>query len=138
MSKFVVDTPCVGVCSTVYGDDICRGCKRTSDEVIDWNRFDDDGKTAVYERLNHQAEVIVAQFLMISDPDALRAALDDQSIRYRADHSPASWVLQWLRFTRIDAPWEAVGLTPLPPYANYSRILMFTAVDNALYAWACR
>ena len=27
-------TPCVGICSTTYGDDVCRGCKRFSFEVI--------------------------------------------------------------------------------------------------------
>ncbi|WP_317135104.1 DUF1289 domain-containing protein [Piscirickettsia litoralis] len=33
-------TPCVGLCSTVYGDDVCRGCKRFYHEIIDWNQYD--------------------------------------------------------------------------------------------------
>ena len=131
----MIDTPCVGVCSTVYGDEFCRGCKRTSEEVIDWNRFDDTGKAAIYARLCQDAEIIVSRFLTITDPDALRGALDYQTIRYRPDHSPATWVLQWLRFTRIDSPFETVGLTLHPAYAHYTRLALFTAVDNALYEY---
>lgn len=133
----MIDTPCVGVCSTVYGDDICRGCKRTYDEVIDWNRFDDAGKEAIYARLTQDAETVVNQFLTITDPDRLRAALDQQTIRYRPDHPAATWVLQWLRFTRIDAAWETVGIFLHPPYQNASRKEMFTLIDDALYAHAC-
>jgi predicted Fe-S protein YdhL (DUF1289 family) len=72
----------------VYGDEICRGCKRTYDEVIDWNRFTPEQKSAVYDRLNEHAEHIVSQFFTIVAPEKLASALDDQSIRYRPDHSP--------------------------------------------------
>jgi len=32
-------TPCVGLCSTVFGDTVCRGCMRFVHEVIDWNKY---------------------------------------------------------------------------------------------------
>lgn len=32
-------TPCEGTCSCTQGDSICRGCKRTDEEVRDWNRY---------------------------------------------------------------------------------------------------
>ncbi len=45
-------TPCVGVCSTTsFGDEICRGCGRTFDEVRLWNTFTDEQKIAVNKRL---------------------------------------------------------------------------------------
>ncbi|HBZ99754.1 MAG TPA: DUF1289 domain-containing protein, partial [Pseudomonas sp.] len=28
MSSQRIKTPCIGLCSTVYGDVVCRGCKR--------------------------------------------------------------------------------------------------------------
>ncbi|MEO1955257.1 MAG: DUF1289 domain-containing protein, partial [Gammaproteobacteria bacterium] len=34
-----VKTPCIGVCSTVFGDEVCRGCKRFQNEVIEWNSY---------------------------------------------------------------------------------------------------
>ena len=42
-----VKTPCVGLCSTTYGDLVCRGCKRFSHEIVNWNRYGDEEKTAV-------------------------------------------------------------------------------------------
>jgi len=40
--------PCVGVCSTTnLGDDVCRGCKRKAQDVIDWNKYSDDKKRII-------------------------------------------------------------------------------------------
>ena len=39
-----VKTPCIGVCSTGIGDSVCRGCKRFSHEVIDWNSYSQEQK----------------------------------------------------------------------------------------------
>jgi hypothetical protein len=36
MPNQTIKTPCVGLCSTVYGDLVCRGCKRFHHEVINW------------------------------------------------------------------------------------------------------
>ncbi|MEM9624509.1 MAG: DUF1289 domain-containing protein, partial [Pseudomonadota bacterium] len=33
-------TPCVGICSTTYGDLVCRGCKRFAHEIVQWNAYD--------------------------------------------------------------------------------------------------
>ena len=30
------DAPCIAICSTSQGDDICKGCGRTFDEVQHW------------------------------------------------------------------------------------------------------
>lgn len=45
------DSPCAGYCSTSHGDEICKGCGRTFDEVINWIIYDDDEKAAVWARL---------------------------------------------------------------------------------------
>ena len=45
------DSPCVGVCSTVLGDEICRGCGRTFDEVLNWHTYDDNKKKEINFRL---------------------------------------------------------------------------------------
>lgn len=44
------DTPCVAVCSTTF-DDVCRGCGRTVQEVIDWVAMDEDQKEQVWQRI---------------------------------------------------------------------------------------
>ena len=39
------DTPCIAICSTSQGDDMCKGCGRTFEEVQHW-----PGMTAVEKR----------------------------------------------------------------------------------------
>jgi predicted Fe-S protein YdhL (DUF1289 family) len=46
------DTPCIGKCSTTnLGDDICVGCGRTAEEVIEWNGYSRAQKTSINQRL---------------------------------------------------------------------------------------
>ena len=45
-------TPCVGICSTTYGDLVCRGCKRFSHEVVRWNNLQLDQRNHVWNRLH--------------------------------------------------------------------------------------
>ncbi|OXJ08860.1 DUF1289 domain-containing protein [Burkholderia sp. AU6039] len=47
------DSPCVGVCSTLF-DDVCKGCGRTADEVLHWVFMNDDEKRAIWERIRHE------------------------------------------------------------------------------------
>lgn len=50
--KDLTDSPCIGICSsTNLGDEICIGCGRTAQEVIDWNSYSDDEKIAINLRL---------------------------------------------------------------------------------------
>ena len=44
-------SPCIGTCSTVSGDDICKGCLRTFDEVITWHTLSDKQKISINQRL---------------------------------------------------------------------------------------
>lgn len=50
--KDITDSPCIGICSsTNLGDDICVGCGRTAQEVIDWNSYTDSQKIEINLRL---------------------------------------------------------------------------------------
>ncbi|HFB65375.1 MAG TPA: DUF1289 domain-containing protein, partial [Aeromonadales bacterium] len=40
-------SPCIGTCSTLRGDDICQGCYRTIDEIIQWHKLNNDEKKAI-------------------------------------------------------------------------------------------
>ncbi|WP_083265984.1 DUF1289 domain-containing protein [Burkholderia lata] len=46
------DSPCVGVCSTLF-DNVCKGCGRTADEVSHGVFMNDDEKRAIWERIRH-------------------------------------------------------------------------------------
>ncbi|MBU0689000.1 MAG: DUF1289 domain-containing protein [Gammaproteobacteria bacterium] len=45
------ESPCIGHCSTVMGDEVCRGCSRTFDEVIRWVGMSDDERRDVNRRI---------------------------------------------------------------------------------------
>lgn len=55
-------SPCVGICSaTALGDEICVGCRRTFQEVIDWNQLPKEQKVKILERLNNELHVIASK-----------------------------------------------------------------------------
>lgn len=51
------DTPCIAICSTSQGDDLCKGCGRTFGEVQHWPAMTPGQKRAVWRRitLEHSA-----------------------------------------------------------------------------------
>jgi uncharacterized protein len=51
------DTPCIGVCSTLF-DDICKGCGRTAQEVIDWIGMPPEQKAVIWARITAEGTAI--------------------------------------------------------------------------------
>ncbi len=49
-------SPCVGVCKMDPMTDLCRGCRRTLDEIAGWTAFSAAEKSAVLERLGTRQE----------------------------------------------------------------------------------
>lgn len=45
------ESPCVALCSTALGDEICRGCGRTFTEVANWVAMTEAEREAVWQRL---------------------------------------------------------------------------------------
>ncbi len=45
------DTPCIAICSTSQGDDWCKGCGRSFDEVQFWPAMSPAEKRAVWRRI---------------------------------------------------------------------------------------
>lgn len=60
-------TPCAGRCSTVFGDSVCRGCRRFNHEVIQWNTYDSAQRLAVWKRLDAQLDQILIPMLPFAD-----------------------------------------------------------------------
>jgi predicted Fe-S protein YdhL (DUF1289 family) len=52
-------SPCVGLCSTTYGDTICRGCFRRLDEILQWQTLSLHDKQLYYQRLSAQVKSIM-------------------------------------------------------------------------------
>ena len=56
-------TPCAGRCSTVFGDLVCRGCRRFNHEVIQWNTYTPEQRLVVWKRLDAQLDQILVPLL---------------------------------------------------------------------------
>lgn len=45
------DTPCIAICSTSQGDDCCKGCGRSFEEVQHWTAMSPAEKRVVWRRI---------------------------------------------------------------------------------------
>ncbi|MDH5206563.1 MAG: DUF3717 domain-containing protein [Hylemonella sp.] len=50
------DTPCIAICSTSQGDEVCKGCGRTFDEVQYWTEMSPTQKRQTWRRITLSAE----------------------------------------------------------------------------------
>lgn len=48
------DTPCIAICSTSQGDDLCKGCGRTFDEVQLWTEMQPAEKRVTWRRISRE------------------------------------------------------------------------------------
>jgi len=67
--------PCIGICSTTYGDLVCRGCKRFAHEVVGWNGFADAQRHVVWTRLNRLLAESVRAYVTVVDEERLRSVV---------------------------------------------------------------
>lgn len=128
-----IHTPCVGICSTTYGGDVCRGCKRFAHEVISWNAYSDDQKQRVWERLTRLAEEVVTPRLHIADAVLLAQTLRDMGVRFHADRSPALAALELLRcigHQRVDL--TRYGLLPIADGVRLSPAELYLEMNEEL------
>lgn len=78
-------TPCAGRCSTVFGDSVCRGCRRFNHEVIKWNTYTPEQHTAVWRRLDAQLNQILVPMLPHADLAAVEVFVLSKRVRLRED-----------------------------------------------------
>ena len=97
MSMSRSTTPCLGICSTTYGDSVCKGCKRFVHEVIDWNKFNSNEKELVNTRLEEFKIIVLKNRFLVLDQDLLAAKLKENAIRFNNALDPLTWIFDLLR-----------------------------------------
>ena len=123
-------TPCVGICSTTYGDLVCRGCKRFAHEIVGWNGYAESQRALVWQRLNELLAQSVNAHLRVVDAPRLRAAA---AAAHLAD--PASLPVQMLAFTVLrvrPGPLSALGLAARDGDGDPRALV--AAIDREFYA----
>ncbi|MBX9268996.1 DUF1289 domain-containing protein [Chromobacterium violaceum] len=97
MSATRPDSPCIALCSTALGDNVCRGCARTFAEVSQWCFMSADEREAVWLRLPARQRLLqlaaaCGALLELDEIDGLEWGRLSDGSRYRLDE--ASW-LRW-------------------------------------------
>ncbi len=134
MPDYIIKTPCVGLCSTVYGDLVCRGCKRFHHEVIHWNGYNEDEKRAVWLRLEQLLVQVMTAKLEIFDADKLRMQLTQRKIRFVPHQSEYCWAYQLIaRGARVISQVEAYGFVLLPEFRDWTLPELRDAIDREFF-----
>ena len=97
MFKTRSSTPCLGICSTTYGDDVCKGCKRFVHEVINWNKYNINEKEVVNSRLEEFKLLILKERFEILDPSVFENKLKENAINFNNALNPLTWIFDLLR-----------------------------------------
>ena len=120
MRKQRSSTPCLGICSTTYGDDVCRGCKRFIHEVINWNSYSNDEKEIVNSRLEEFKVTILSHRFKVTDAELLSSKLKEHAINFNDALDPITWIFDLLRASSQDLDLELFGLELLPDHRTFS------------------
>lgn len=127
-------TPCVGVCSTTYGDLVCRGCKRFAHEVVAWNGYEEIQRAAVWQRLRELLAESVRAHVRIADAALLRAAARRAGVAQdaKAEALALQTMRQRLRQRPLPLPLAALGLAPTRD-ATLDTGRALAAIDREFY-----
>ena len=92
-------TPCVGICSTTYGDDVCRGCKRFIHEVINWNSFNPEEKESVWKRLEKLKTLIMQSKISIINETLMEEKIEELQLKINSDLNSLSKAFEIVKLT---------------------------------------
>jgi len=130
----IATTPCIGICSTIYGDDVCRGCFRSFTEVTHWNTYSTSHKIQILERLNDLLSSVVATKLEIVTPALLHTKCIEKQIKIRAHFSPYTWAHALLRHGKFaHHELKSYGIKLYPSYAKISLATLIEMIDTEIH-----
>jgi hypothetical protein len=132
-------TPCIGTCSTTYGDLVCRGCKRFAHEIVQWNGFDPEQRRVVWQRLLALRAGAVRSLLQIFDEVRLRERAQRSGLAVGDDVDAENLLyelLQRLQWREPAASLDSLGASltadadlPLPPVPES----LLAVIDREFY-----
>ena len=132
----------MGICSTTYGDLVCRGCKRFAHEIISWNGYDAEQKKRVWERLNTLREQVLFQTIRVSNETAFHSYVEENAIAEIGLPKDAGFVYQILgHLVAQDADLSRAGLArlnvkrdvPGGEAADHTALATIKSVDSEIF-----
>ena len=135
--RFQRKTPCVGICSTTYGDLVCRGCKRFAHEIVQWNGYDETQQNRIWSRLLDLRREVLKQVVEVQDKDLFAKACAELGLAERSEDECLLELLKLL--AREGRAMRSVGLAVLPsalndvPQHQSDALAVLQALDNESY-----
>ncbi|MEQ8860197.1 MAG: DUF1289 domain-containing protein [Pseudomonadales bacterium] len=130
-------TPCVGICSTTYGDLVCRGCKRFAHEIVQWNGFDPSQRQTVWQRLLELRAGAVGSVLEVVDEARLYRSARALGMTIGEDLAPANVayeLLQRLQWRDTPLGLDDMGVRLVAGAAGACPEELLVLVDREFYA----
>ena len=100
-------TPCLGICSTTYGDDVCKGCKRFVHEIINWPKYSMDERAIVNDRLEEFKLLILKERFKVADKDLFALKLKENAINYNNSLDPLTWIFDFCLLYTSPSPRDS-------------------------------
>ena len=123
MRKNRSSTPCIGICSTTFGDDVCKGCKRFSYEITNWGKFSNEERAVVNSRLEKFKVNILEEKFTITDRNLFESKMNEFSINFNGSLEPLTWIFDLLRASsNNDLILSDFGVEILPKFSNLSLV----------------
>ena len=133
MRKNRSSTPCIGICSTTFGDDVCKGCKRFSHEITNWGKFSSDERAVVNSRLEQFKTTILEEKFSISDSELFESKMNEFSINFNSSLDPITWIFDLLRASsNKDLNVNDFGVEILPAFSDLSLIELRDLINQEM------
>ena len=133
MRKNRSSTPCIGICSTTFGDDVCKGCKRFSHEITNWGKFSTDERAVVNSRLEQFKTTILEEKFTISDSGLFESKMNEFSINFNSSLEPITWIFDLLRASsNKDLNVNDFGIEILPAFSDLSLIELRDLINQEM------
>ena len=133
MRKNRSSTPCIGICSTTFGDDVCKGCKRFSHEITNWGKFSTDERAVVNSRLEQFKTTILEEKFTLSDSELFESKMNEFSINFNSSLDPITWIFDLLRASsNKDLNVNDFGVEILPAFSDLSLIELRDLINQEM------
>ena len=90
-------TPCLGICSTTFGDEVCKGCKRFAHESVGWTKYSQGEREIVNDRLEKFKIQILQHRFAITDKNLFESMLEEKAINFNHSLDPLTWIFDLFR-----------------------------------------
>ena len=97
MQKKRSSTPCLGICSTTFGDEVCKGCKRFAHEIVSWTKYSLEEREIINNRIEKFKIKILSDRFKVIDSELLASKLEEKAINFNHSLEPITWIFDLFR-----------------------------------------